>query len=1037
MLAAAVVRRLRGNAVPLLRYPHVPYQRAQHRLDLHVQTRQSSWKRNSNSNSSHNRDDSDRSSRSRSSKTSYRSNSERDSNPSSGHKTQPRPSNPFSWITSRSNHNADRSPPRKNEPRRTPRIQRRPTKHLDLPSSKRKARAPFDLSNPTIAQHPGTLVKETDTLLSYRNSGQPVPEQESIIDRPGLSSHFPMLTWVQIASVPTADTPGAHVIMHFDNRHYLFGQVAEGAQRNMVQRRMGLSKLDELFITGPVMWKNVGGLMGMILTIADVVAAQNETPDEHNQKKKKRYHELHGDGIMPSLKIYGAENLNYMLATARRFIFRKGLPLRIHEIEHEDAPAEGAAKERKPDFEDSNIRVWYVSLMPEGAAEVNRQSRKRSHDDMVSESDPQSKEAKDAKDRREAKNLVKSVVNNMFDSEWELDALVQTMLHDVKLPATVFVKGDDGKPKKYEGPLPGGKEEVTNIPVLVRNPWPATKIQDLPPASPSPQSLSYIVKGHTRRGKFKPETALKHGVPKQFFKKLTAGQTVKGSDGQDVTPEMCLEPSIEGRGFAFIDLPDVSYIPSFLARPEWTDVSVMETLDVFYWNLGRGVAHDERLLAFMREHSRIWHNVFSPDTNPNRIALQSASAQVIAMNCIDPDRFAIPVFNRRPKTPTGSSKPPYDVSTLGSRWQIAPRTEKQDDELVKDLNPAEFSIRTSARKAVAQAKKTLADPNFHAMIERTESDIPHRDLEVIPLGTGSALPSKYRNVSATLIRIPGIGAYLFDCGENTIGQIRRMYGYQRAEEILAELKCIWISHLHADHHLGLASIIRAWHEATTPRHSTASPTTPLPRLTVASHWHMTNWLREYSQIEDIGLHRVNLINISGPHRPETVQHPIVFHGRDAVDSGLERIDAVRVDHCYGALACVFTWPSGLKIAYSGDCRPSNVFAEVGADCTLLLHEATLDDELRGDALVKKHCTISEAVGVARRMRARRVLLTHFSQRYPKIGNWRVDEKDGPGVEDQVTLMAFDHMCVKLGDFKKAELFLPALRNFLEDTIDED
>ena len=49
-----------------------------------------------------------------------------------------------------------------------------------------------------------------------------------------------------------------------------------------------------------------------------------------------------------------------------------------------------------------------------------------------------------------------------------------------------------------------------------------------------------------------------------------------------------------------------------------------------------------------------------------------------------------------------------------------------------------------------------------------------------------------------------------------------------------------------------------------------------------------------------------------------------------------------------------------------------------------MHEATFDDELKGEALAKKHSTTSEAIGVGVAMRARRMILTHFSQRYQKV-----------------------------------------------------
>jgi RNase P/RNase MRP subunit p29 len=40
--------------------------------------------------------------------------------------------------------------------------------------------------------------------------------------------------------------------------------------------------------------------------------------------------------------------------------------------------------------------------------------------------------------------------------------------------------------------------------------------------------------------------------------------------------------------------------------------------------------------------------------------------------------------------------------------------------------------------------------------------------------------------------------------------------------------------------------------------------------------------------------------------------------------------------------------------------------------------------MEGDAQAKKHCTTGEAVGVALQMNAKRLILTHFSQRYQKI-----------------------------------------------------
>ena len=41
---------------------------------------------------------------------------------------------------------------------------------------------------------------------------------------------------------------------------------------------------------------------------------------------------------------------------------------------------------------------------------------------------------------------------------------------------------------------------------------------------------------------------------------------------------------------------------------------------------------------------------------------------------------------------------------------------------------------------------------------------------------------------------------MLDCGEGTFNQLYKIYG-DKTDEILMKLKGIYISHLHADHHL--------------------------------------------------------------------------------------------------------------------------------------------------------------------------------------------------------------------------------------------
>lgn len=49
---------------------------------------------------------------------------------------------------------------------------------------------------------------------------------------------------------------------------------------------------------------------------------------------------------------------------------------------------------------------------------------------------------------------------------------------------------------------------------------------------------------------------------------------------------------------------------------------------------------------------------------------------------------------------------------------------------------------------------------------------------------------------------------LLDCGEGTYGQLVRFYGPKEVDTVLGKLRAVFISHLHADHHIGLVGLLK-------------------------------------------------------------------------------------------------------------------------------------------------------------------------------------------------------------------------------------
>ena len=58
------------------------------------------------------------------------------------------------------------------------------------------------------------------------------------------------------------------------------------------------------------------------------------------------------------------------------------------------------------------------------------------------------------------------------------------------------------------------------------------------------------------------------------------------------------------------------------------------------------------------------------------------------------------------------------------------------------------------------------------------------------------------------------------------------------------------------------------------------------------------------------------------------------------------------------------------------------------------------------------------------MKAKYTLLTHFSQRYAKIPNWR--QIDNSKFSNTQIVTAFDHMRIHLSEFWKVKHYLPAI-----------
>ena len=777
-----------------------------------------------------------------------------------------------------------------------------------------------------------------------------------------------MLFHLQFITTPSADTPGTTMLLHFENRRYLFGQIAEGTQRACIERGISLMKVQHVFLTGNMNWQATGGLLGLILTMADA----------HTSRLLSNK-----DADKPSLHIAGGSNLLHTLACARRFVFRKNLPLSVSEFDKQ-----GFEFSERPTWSDDNIKVWAMTLRPSGIPGGQNSSQEGvSNSETVEGSDSQAVEAR------------KALVDQMFNSNWSLDRLDEVPLSEVRMPAKVFVRDSHGF-KAYDGPLPGGREPVPDLTVLVRRPWPAAATSTLPPASSSTGAMAYIVQSHDRRGKFQASSAKRLGVkPGPDFGRLAAGETVQSNNGDWIKPEMVLEKSRPGSGIAIIELPDEQYIDDLVNRSEWKSPQIMEKLEAIIWLLPAALSDNKALNEFAATMPNVQHLYSSPAGCANAVSFEASAMNSIRLSSLSPQHFTIPLHQntsvdelrlQNPDMPfsQGLSQVQQTPIQRGMTLRVRPKLFLSRANVHEPLNTEAFAKAISP-EIVEHAKALQVQSQrsgFQEYYDASQSDLPGKDAEIVTLGTGSALPSKHRNVSATLLNVPEHGSYLLDCGENTLGQLKRMYSPSELQKILLDLRLVWISHLHADHHLGLVALINAHREASA-RNTLPCRSPQKRRLVILSDNSLHRFLTEYASTGSLDLSDCHLVCVDWkaqlhPFRSEHEDFSITENSDEL--GGLANILVCPVSHCQGSKAISLVFPDNFKVSYSGDCRPSKKFISMGRDSTVLIHEATFDNEKAGDALAKKHSTTGEALGVGLAMGAKRMILTHFSQRYRDI-----------------------------------------------------
>ncbi|KAL0415203.1 UNVERIFIED_CONTAM: tRNAse Z TRZ4, mitochondrial [Sesamum latifolium] len=835
------------------------------------------------------------------------------------------------------------------------------------------------------------------------------------------------IAYVQVlgTGMDTQDTSPS-VLLFFDKQRFIFN-AGEGLQRFCSEHKIKLSKIDHIFLSR-VCSETAGGLPGLLLTLAGM-----------------------GDEGM-SVNVWGSSDFKYLVDAMKSFI---------------------------PNAAMVHTRSFGPMLGPNGSS--SNMSRK-------------------------------------FDDPFVLIDDEVVKISAVLLRPRCIEVSDSMKGKSYEFSFP---ESGVNS------------------SKPGDVSVIYICELPEIKGKFDPKKAAALGLrPGPKYRELQLGNYVK-SDRENITvhPSDVLGPSVPGPIVLLVDCPTSSHLQDLLSLQCLTPYYVDTAYDVPEGSKivncvihlsPSSVTKTDDYQTWMSKLGAAQHIMAGHEMKNIEVPILKASARIAArLNYLCPQFFPSPGFWSLQKL-NMPSEAAFDKSLLPRTRESIPAENllkfhlrpyanlgldksgipnlSSPSEIIEELL-SEIPEMGDASQQVTQfwsdnrdtsAEKASMDPETiiteepwlheHTLPSCLEN-ITREEMEIVLLGTGSSQPSKYRNVSSIFINLFSKGSILLDCGEGTLGQLKRRFGVQGADEAVRGLKCIWISHIHADHHTGLARILALRRDLLKG--------VPHEPIIIVGPRQLKRFLDAYQRLEDLDMQfldcwhttEASLEALESKEDNAMQESPAHFEGTkngntvglvgENVDStlfargsrmqsfwkrpgsptqmaaaipilkslkkvlaeaGLEALISFPVVHCPQAFGVVLqaanrinkvgkTIP-GWKIVYSGDTRPCPELVKASRGATVLIHEAsgaTFEDSMVDEAIARNHSTTKEAVEVGDSAGAYRIILTHFSQRYPKIPVF--DE-----THMHKTCIAFDMMSVNLADIHVLPKVLPYLKLLFRDEM---
>ncbi|HEC40565.1 hypothetical protein LCGC14_0688460 [marine sediment metagenome] len=252
-------------------------------------------------------------------------------------------------------------------------------------------------------------------------------------------------------------------------------------------------------------------------------------------------------------------------------------------------------------------------------------------------------------------------------------------------------------------------------------------------------------------------------------------------------------------------------------------------------------------------------------------------------------------------------------------------------------------------------------------------------MKVTFLGTAGSILTAEKSFPSILID----EIMLLDCGEGTTQKLIQINS-------IDTLKSICLTHLHADHFMGLFSLL--WHYILTQRKNDLTIYGPLnSKETVEKIFVLTNFPGGLNALP-FKIHFRELINSSD------IQE---IHGE-------YKIKYVGMDHPIPAFAYRIE-NNGKSICYSGDTKFTQKLIKLAEKSNIFICESTFPDKYAKFAEDYGHCTPSDAAKMARNADCKKLVMVHISPFFKE----EIPINDMQKIFNKEILVAHDFMTLEI------------------------